>query len=50
MKRIIFGLIVILTMSVCAIFASQITRYDPLAMNLSPEAMLQAPSQEHFFG
>lgn len=37
-------------MAVVAIFAPKIATYDPLEMDLSPEARLQGPSVEHFFG
>ncbi|MFH1394879.1 MAG: ABC transporter permease [Candidatus Omnitrophota bacterium] len=50
MKRIVFSIIIILVMAGGAVFAPQITNYDPLKMDLSSEVRLQPPSMEHFFG
>lgn len=49
-KRIIFGGAVVVIMGLGAIFAPFVATQDPLEMNLSPEATLQAPSLDHFFG
>ncbi|MFH1665849.1 MAG: ABC transporter permease [Candidatus Omnitrophota bacterium] len=49
-KRIIFGLTIIVVMSLGAVFAPVVATYDPMAMDLSPEASLNAPSVRHFFG
>jgi peptide/nickel transport system permease protein len=49
-KRIMFGLIVITVMTASAVFAPFVATHNPLEMDLSPEARLQAPSTEHFFG
>jgi len=48
--RVIFGLFIVIVMAVIAVFAPQVATHDPLAMDLSPEARLQAPSAGHFFG
>ncbi len=37
-------------MSLTAVMAPVLATHDPLDMDLSPEARLQAPSSEHFFG
>jgi peptide/nickel transport system permease protein len=49
-KRIIFGVVVIAIMAAAAVFAPFVTTHDPLEVDLSPEARLQAPSMQHFFG
>ncbi len=49
-KRIIFGVMVITVMLCVAIIAPFITAYDPLEMDLSPEACLAPPSARHLFG
>ncbi|MDP8298718.1 MAG: ABC transporter permease [Candidatus Tantalella remota] len=49
-KRILFGLIIITIMALVAILAPFVATYDPLEMDLSPEARLQAPSAQHLFG
>jgi len=48
--RLIFGITIITIMMLGAVFAPLVARYDPLNMDLSPEARLQAPSREHIFG
>ena len=48
--RLILGLSIVIIMALAAIFAPQITVYDPLEMNLAPEVRLQGPSAEHFLG
>jgi len=48
--RLIFGITIITIMMLGAVFAPLVARYDPLGMDLSPEARLQAPSREHIFG
>lgn len=50
MKRVVFGLIMISIIALCAVFAMQIAPYDPLEMDLSAEARLKPPSFEHLFG
>jgi peptide/nickel transport system permease protein len=42
------GLLVILTMAACALFAPWVAPYDPLAIDYA--AMLAAPSSEHWLG
>ncbi len=49
-KRIIFGVTIVSMMALAAIFAPLVATCDPLAMDLSPGARLQAPSPEHLFG
>ena len=49
-KRIIFGLIIVVIMGLVALFAPFVATHDPYKMDLSPEARLQGPSAEHFFG
>ncbi|MEA3489692.1 MAG: ABC transporter permease [Candidatus Omnitrophota bacterium] len=49
-KRILFGIIIVVSMAVVAVFAPFIATYDPLEMDLSAEATLQPPSLPHFFG
>ncbi len=49
-KRIIFGASIIALMAIVAVFAPYVATQDPLEMDLSADARLQAPSLEHFFG
>jgi peptide/nickel transport system permease protein len=49
-NRLIFGLAIIALMGLAAIFAPLVATHNPVAMDLSPEAILQKPSLEHFFG
>jgi peptide/nickel transport system permease protein len=49
-KRLIFGISIVVIMVLIASFASFVATYSPLEMNLAPEARLQPPSAEHFFG
>ena len=49
-KRIIFGIVVIALMAGAAVFAPVVATHDPLEVDLSPGARLQAPSAEHLFG
>ena len=49
-KRILFGITIVTMMALVAIFAPLVASHNPLAMDLSPEARLQGPSIEHFFG
>lgn len=49
-KRIIFGSIIVTAMALTAVFAPLIATHDPVEMDLSKEARLEAPSVEHFFG
>ena len=49
-KQIAFGSIVILIMMCVAIFAPFIAMYNPYETDISPKAVLQGPSAEHFFG
>lgn len=49
-KRIIFGIMIVMIMTGSALLAPLVAPYDPVALDLSPEARLQAPSAEHLFG
>ncbi|MBN1871668.1 MAG: ABC transporter permease [Candidatus Omnitrophica bacterium] len=49
-KQIVLGLVVILFMAGIATFAPFIATYSPYEQNLSPEARIQPPSREHWFG
>ncbi|MCK5450647.1 MAG: ABC transporter permease [Candidatus Omnitrophica bacterium] len=49
-KRIIFGIVIIFVMTLSAVLAPFVARYDPLKMDLSEDARLEKPSREHFFG
>ncbi len=49
-KRIIFSATVLICMAFAALFAPFIATNDPLEMNLSHEARLEAPSMKHLFG
>lgn len=49
-KRIIFSVTVLICMTFAALFAPLIATHDPLEMNLSNEARLEAPSMKHLFG
>ena len=49
-KRLIFGITIVVVMALIAIFAPFVATHDPVAMDLSPEARLQPPSVDHFFG
>jgi peptide/nickel transport system permease protein len=48
--RLIYGISIIVLMTLVAVLAPFMTRYDPVEMDLSPEARLQAPSAGHIFG
>jgi peptide/nickel transport system permease protein len=48
--QIILGVLVIAVMSSAAIMAPIVANYDPLEVDLSADARLQAPSMKHFFG
>lgn len=50
MKRIIFGIIILLIMGSSAVFAPLVATHDPLEIDLSESARLQPPSMGHFFG
>ncbi len=49
-KRVLFGLTIIVVMVLGAVLAPFVATHDPLEMDLSPAARLQAPSVAHFFG
>ena len=49
-RRIIFGIVIVAIMGSAALFAPFVATHDPYKMDLSPEARLQPPSMEHFFG
>ena len=44
------GLIFLIVLGLMAIFAPWVTRYDPNAINLLPDQVLQPPSWAHPFG
>ncbi len=48
--RLLFGITIIALMGLMAIFAPLVATHDPVEMDLSPEAILQKPSLQHFFG
>jgi len=48
--QIILGSLVIAVMSLAAVMAPIVATYDPLEVDLSADARLQAPSMKHFFG
>jgi len=48
--RLVVGLAVVILMALAAVLAPFIATYDPLEMDLSPEARLKPPSLKHFFG
>lgn len=50
MKRIIFGTSIIIIILGAAVFAPLVATHNPYEINLSPGAMLQSPSGEHYFG
>ena len=49
-KRIIFGMTIIITMTLLAILAPLVTPYSPIEMDLSSDARLESPSRDHLFG
>jgi peptide/nickel transport system permease protein len=49
-KRLIFGIMIVVTMALIAVFAQFVATHDPLEMDFSSEARLQPPSLKHFFG
>lgn len=49
-KRLIFGLTVLIFLSVTAVLAPVVATHDPLEMDLSAGARLSPPSLQHFLG